>query len=196
MAHSRRKGPSLRFANGLHVAIHEAALVDYAGYVLEQGDHGVLKTSLTPWSDGARVRTKTPFKTPWRTLQIAPEASGLLGSDLILNLNEPNRLGDAGWVRPGKYVGVWWAMHLGEKTWGSGPRHGATTPEVKRYIDFAAEHGFAGVLVEGWNRGWDGRSSRPSCGTILRFASWRSSSRRIRQRRTAKRVRRRPRRVR
>lgn len=147
---------TLRLANGAHVAIHEAALVDYAGVVLEQRDHGVLKTELTPWSDGARVKTRAPFKTPWRTLQISSHARGLLNSDLILNLNEPNRLGDVDWVRPGKYVGVWWAMHLGEKTWGSGPRHGATTAEVKRYIDFAAEHGFAGVLAEGWNRGWDG----------------------------------------
>ena len=77
-------------------------------------------------------------------------------SDLILNLNEPNKLGDVSWVKPFKYVGIWWGMHLGAQTWGSGPKHGATTAETKRYIDFAARHGFRGVLVEGWNKGWDG----------------------------------------
>ena len=77
-------------------------------------------------------------------------------SDLILNLNEPNKLGDVSWVKPFKYVGIWWGMHLGTKTWASGPKHGATTAETKRYIDFAAKNGFRGVLVEGWNKGWDG----------------------------------------
>jgi alpha-glucosidase len=145
-----------RLANGVHVSIHEAALVDYAGYVLDQRRRGVLKTNLTPWSDGIRVRTRTPFETPWRTIQVSPNAAGLLNSSLVLNLNEPNKLGDVSWVEPGKYVGIWWAMHLGEKTWGSGPDHGATTAETRRYIDFAAQHGFDGVLVEGWNTGWDG----------------------------------------
>ena len=73
-----------------------------------------------------------------------------------LNLNEPNKLGDVSWVKPGKYVGVWWEMHLGTKTWSSGPKHGATTANTKRFIDFAAKYGFDGVLVEGWNVGWDG----------------------------------------
>ena len=147
---------TFRLANGTHVSLHEAALVNYAGYVLEQRDHGVLTTKLTPWSDGARVKTAAPFVTPWRTIQVAPDATGLLNSSLILNLNEPNRLGDVSWVEPGKYIGIWWAMHIGERSWGSGPKHGATTGEAKRYIDFAAEHGFSGVLVEGWNTGWDG----------------------------------------
>mgnify|MGYP001812319725 FL=1 len=147
---------TFRLANGTHVSLHEAALVNYAGYVLEQVDHGLLKTNLTPWSDGARVKTAAPFVTPWRTIQVADDAIGLLNSSLILNLNEPNALGDVSWVEPGRYVGIWWAMHIGERTWGSGPNHGATTEEAKRYIDFAAEHGFSGVLVEGWNTGWDG----------------------------------------
>jgi alpha-glucosidase len=77
-------------------------------------------------------------------------------SDLVLNLNEPNRLGDVSWIKPSKFVGVWWEMHVGPSTWGSGPRHGATTANVKRHIDFAARHGVRGVLVEGWNQGWDG----------------------------------------
>lgn len=147
---------TMRLANGTYLSLHEAALVDYAGYTLEQRRLGIFKTNLAPRSDGARVKTKTPFVTPWRTIQISPDAVGLLNSSLILNLNEPNALGDVSWVEPGKYVGIWWAMHLGTKTWGSGPDHGATTENAMRYIDFAAEHGFDGVLVEGWNNGWDG----------------------------------------
>ena len=145
-----------RLPSGVHVSIHEAALIDYAAFVLDQRREGVFQTNLTPWSDGIRVRTETPFKSPWRTIQVAPDAAGLIDSTLILNLNEPNALGDVSWVEPGKYVGIWWAMHLGTRTWGSGPKHGATTAETKRYIDFAAKHGFDGVLVEGWNVGWDG----------------------------------------
>lgn len=147
---------TLRLANGVHLSLHEAALVDYPAYVIDQRRDGVLKTSLTPWSGGERARVSAPFVSPWRTIQVAPDASGLLNSSLILNLNEPNKLGDVSWVEPGKYVGIWWAMHLGERTWGSGAAHGATTAETKRYIDFAAANGFDGVLVEGWNTGWDG----------------------------------------
>jgi alpha-glucosidase len=147
---------TVRLPSGIHLSVHEAALVDYAAYVLDQRRSGVLTTNLTPWSDGIRVRTRAPFVTPWRTIQVSPDAKGLLNSDLILNLNEPNKLGDVSWVEPGKYVGIWWGMHLQQKTWGSGPDHGATTAEAKRYIDFAARHGFDGVLVEGWNSGWDG----------------------------------------
>ena len=147
---------TLRTPAGTHLSIHEAALVDYAGYVLDQRRENVFQTNLTPWSDGIRVKTQAPFKTPWRTIQISATATGLLDSSLILNLNEPNKLGDVSWVEPGKYVGIWWAMHIRDRTWGSGPIHGATTSETKRYMDFAAKHGFDGVLVEGWNLGWDG----------------------------------------
>jgi alpha-glucosidase len=147
---------TVRLPSGIHLSIHEAALVDYAAFVLDQRRPGVFQANLTPWSDGIRVRTKTPFHTPWRTIQIAPDAVGLLNSDLILNLNEPNALGDVSWVKPGKYVGIWWGMHIGANTWGSGPTHGATTEETKKYIDFASKHGIDGVLVEGWNSGWDG----------------------------------------
>jgi alpha-glucosidase len=115
----------------------------------------LFQTNLTPWSDGIRVKTAAPFKTPWRTIQLADDAVGLLNSSLILNLNEPNALGDVSWVEPGKYVCIWWAMHIRKRTWGSGPIHGATTAETRRYMDFAAKYGFAGVLVEGWNVGWD-----------------------------------------
>lgn len=147
---------TVRTPGGAHLAIHEAALVDYAAFVLDQRRPGVFQANLTPWSDGVRVKTSAPFKTPWRTVQVAEKATGLLNSDLVLNLNEPNALGDVSWVQPGKYVGIWWAMHINKKTWGSGPNHGATTAETLRYMDFAAKHGFDGVLVEGWNIGWDG----------------------------------------
>jgi alpha-glucosidase len=147
---------TVRLASGVHLSFHEAALVDYAAYVLDHRRPGIFRTSLTPWSDGIRVKTRAPFKTPWRTVQVAPNAAALIDSTLILNLNEPNVLGDVSWVEPGKYVGIWWAMHLGHATWEAGPKHGATTAETKRYIDFAGANGFKGVLVEGWNIGWDG----------------------------------------
>jgi alpha-glucosidase len=147
---------TIRSASGLHVAIHEAALVDYSSMWLRRVSGQRLKASLSPSADGARVRRTAPFATPWRTLQIADSAAGLYMSDLILNLNEPNALGDVSWVRPFKYVGIWWSLHLGTENWASGPQHGATTEHAKRYIDFAAENGFRGVLVEGWNKGWDG----------------------------------------
>jgi alpha-glucosidase len=99
------------------------------------------------------VQRTAPFATPWRTLQIADDAAGIYMSNLVLNLNEPNKLGDVSWVHPFKYVGIWWGMHLGINTWSSGPKHGATTAETRRYIDFAAANGFRGVLVEGWNKG-------------------------------------------
>lgn len=145
---------TLRLPTGTHVSLHEAALVDYAAYTLTQVAPGVLRTELRPWSDGVRVQVQAPFVTPWRTVQVARNAAGLLNSDLILNLNEPNRLGDVSWAEPGKYVGIWWAIHLGRKTWQQGPEHGATTSEARRYIDFASQHGFDGVLLEGWNVGW------------------------------------------
>lgn len=147
---------TFKLPSGTHVSIHEAALVDYAAMTINQQRPGILKADLTPWSDGVLVKTKTNFKSPWRTIQISKDAVGLLNSNLILNLNEPNKLGDVSWVEPGKYVGIWWGMHINANTWGSGEKHGATTSETKRYMDFAAEHGFSGVLVEGWNIGWDG----------------------------------------
>ena len=148
---------SMRRKDGIHLSIHEAALVDWAGFILvRRGLHGALRAKLAPWSDGVAVKTRLPFKSSWRTVQIADSATGLLNSSLILNLNEPNKLGDVSWVKPGKYTGVWWEMHLQDYTWGSGARHGATTARAKGRIDFAAEHGFDGVLVEGWNQGWDG----------------------------------------
>jgi alpha-glucosidase len=147
---------TIRTARGLHIAIHEAALVDYSAMWLRRVDGGRLKATLAPSASGPRVSRNAPFTTPWRTLVIAPDAAGLYESNLVLNLNEPNALGDVSWFVPHKYVGIWWSLHLDTETWGSGPRHGATTANARRYIDFAAENGFRGVLVEGWNLGWDG----------------------------------------
>ena len=141
---------------GPFLSIHEAALVDYAGMWLNQRRHGTLEADLAPWSDGTKVKVKGAFNTPWRTLQVSDSAAGLANSDLILNLNEPNALGDISWAEPSKYIGIWWCMHINECTWGSGEKHGATSERTRAYIDFAAEHGFDGVLVEGWNFGWDG----------------------------------------
>ena len=147
---------TLRSHDGLHVAIHEAALVDYAGMWLRRTEGQRLRAQLSPSAEGWKVRRTLPFSTPWRTLQISDRAGGLVESDLILNLNEPNALGDVSWVKPGKYLGVWWSMHLDQESWATGPRHAATTAKTRKVIDFAAAHGFRGVLVEGWNPGWDG----------------------------------------
>jgi alpha-glucosidase len=147
---------TLRMQDGTHVSIHEAALVDYSGMNLTRVDGRKLKAALTPGTGAAKVERTAPMTTPWRTLQIADSAGGLVESSLILNLNEPNKLGDVSWFKPMKYVGIWWEMHLDTKTWASGPKHGATTEHTMRYIDFASKHGFGGVLVEGWNIGWDG----------------------------------------
>lgn len=146
---------TVRTDDGVHVSIHEAALVDYAGMNLAKGDGGRLRAMLTPGSP-AKVVRRVPFTTPWRTIQIADRAGGLVESSLILNLNEPNKLGDVSWFKPSKYVGVWWSLHLDQESWATGPKHGATTANTRRYIDFAAKYGFRGVLVEGWNTGWDG----------------------------------------
>ena len=147
---------TVRTADGIHIAFHEAALVDYSSMWLRKVEGQRLKASLSPSSSGSKVTRTAPFTTPWRTLQIADSASGLAMSDLILNLNEPNKLGDVSWVEPFKYVGIWWGMHLDTQSWSSGPKHGATTANTKQLIDFAAKNGFRGVLVEGWNVGWDG----------------------------------------
>ncbi|MDJ0917954.1 MAG: glycoside hydrolase family 97 protein [Woeseiaceae bacterium] len=147
---------TLRLDTGTHLSFHEAALIDYPAYrLIAQGD-GRFDVDLRPWSDGTKARVSLPFLSPWRTIQLARSATGLLDSDLILNLNEPNVLGDVSWVEPGKYAGIWWEIHRGLGTWSTGPRHAATTAAAKAKIDFAAEYGFDGVLAEGWNIGWDG----------------------------------------
>jgi alpha-glucosidase len=147
---------TMRTDDGLYLSFHEAALKNYSTMALERTYEYTLKADLFPWADGIRVRTAAPMVSPWRTVQIADTPGGLITSYLILNLNEPNKIDDTSWIKPGKYVGIWWEMHIDKSTWGSGPNHGATTENAKRYIDFAAEHGFDHVLVEGWNLGWDG----------------------------------------
>lgn len=147
---------TIKTDDGIYMSFHEAALVDYSAMWLRRTEGQILRATLSPGPDGVKVRRTGPFSTPWRTITISDRAGGLSESDLVLNLNEPNKLGDVSWVKPQKYAGVWWEMHLDTKTWGSGPKHGATTANVKRHIDFAAANGFRGVLVEGWNIGWDG----------------------------------------
>ncbi len=142
--------------DSLFLSIHEAALTEFASMTLMPAGDNKLKSYLVPWADGAKVYTKAPSKTPWRTIQIAENPGDLITSYLILNLNEPNKLGDVSYIKPGKYVGIWWGMHINTYTWASGMKHGATNENVKRYIDFAAKYGFGGVLVEGWNESWDG----------------------------------------
>ena len=148
---------TMETANGLFLSIHEAALTDYASMTLVASGDNVLRCDLVPWSDGTKVRATTPHQTPWRTIQIAENAGDLITSYLILNLNDPSKLDDLSWIKTGKYVGIWWGMHLGTYTWGRGPRHGATTERAESYVDFAASHEIDGVLVEGWNYGWDGK---------------------------------------
>lgn len=148
---------TIRTRDGVHIAFHEAALVDYASMWLRRVEGQRFRAQLAPASEGWKVRRTAPFATPWRTLIVADSAGGLVESNLELNLNEPNRLGDVSWFHPGKFVGVWWELHLENSSWASGAKHGATTANTRRYIDFAAKYGFRGVLVEGWNRGWDGQ---------------------------------------
>ncbi len=147
---------TVKLDDGTHVAFHEAALVDYSGMWLQRIEGTKLKAVLEPGAQGPKVIRGTPFTTPWRTMIVAKDAAGLYASHIMLNLNEPNKLGDVSWFKPSKYVGIWWEMHLDKSTWSTGPKHGATTANTKRYIDFAAANGFRGVLVEGWNVGWDG----------------------------------------
>lgn len=142
--------------NGLFLSIHEANLTDYAAMnLISKNGTTTLKANLTPWSTGEKVFMKAPGVTPWRTMIVADSAGDLLLSRLMLNLNEPSKIEDSSWIRPGRYIGIWWSYHMKKNTWHIGPQHGATTENVIRYIDFAAQHGFSGVLVEGWNKGWD-----------------------------------------
>ena len=143
-------------SDNLFVSIHEAALVDYAGMALALQPNFSLKCDLVPWANGNRVETYAPMKTPWRTIQIATRPGDLITSYLILNLNEPNKLKDVSWIKPGKYNGIWWGMHVGKNTWEGGANHGATTENVKASIDFASNHKLSAVLAEGWNEGWEG----------------------------------------
>ncbi len=138
----------------LYISLHEAALTDYASYTVAALDDKRLKLDLVPWADGVKVKSKAPMQSPWRTIQIAEKPGDLITSYLILNLNEPNKLEDLSYIKPSKYMGIWWALHIGKHTFWEGPDLGATTVNSKEYIDFAAEHGIPLLLIEGWNKGW------------------------------------------
>lgn len=160
--------------DGLYINIHEAALEDYSCMHLDLDDRNMVFTShLTPDVNGYMAYMQTPCHTPWRTVQVSDDAREILSSRLVLNLNDPCAYEDVSWIRPVKYVGVWWEMITGKSSWAYADinsvklgetdysklqpngRHGANNENVRRYIDFAAEHGFDQVLVEGWNEGWE-----------------------------------------
>ena len=142
--------------DGTVITIHEANLTNYSSMALKATGTKRLECDLFPWSDGTKVKTSAPMKSPWRTIIVGANPSDIVMSTLTLNLNEPNKLPNTSWIEPGKYIGVWWEMiGTNQSTWGSGSNHGATTEKVMKYIDFGSKHGFKGVLVEGWNKGWD-----------------------------------------
>ncbi|MEJ2595974.1 MAG: glycoside hydrolase family 97 protein [bacterium] len=149
---------TMRTAEGLHLSFHEANLTDYADMTL------LVDTAQMMWKsklvssgrNGYAVRRKVPFQTPWRTLQISDDAGGLIESRLIVNLNEANKLGDISWFTPTKYTGIWWEMHLDKNSWDlASGKHGATTERAMKLIDFSAGNNIHGMLVEGWNTGWE-----------------------------------------
>ena len=161
--------------DNLYINLHEAALIDYACMHLNLNDeHMVFESWLTPNANGDKGQMQAPFKTPWRTIIVSDDARDILASKMTLNLNDPCKIDDTSWIKPVKYIGVWWEMITGKSSWSytnefpsiqlgvtdytkakPNGTHAATTEHVKTYIDFAAEHGFDGVLVEGWNQGWE-----------------------------------------
>lgn len=160
--------------DGLYINLHEAALVDYSCMSLDLDDKNMIfESHLTPDALGDKGYMQTPAKSPWRTIIVSDDARDILASKMTLNLNEPCVYEDTSWIKPTKYIGVWWEMITGKSTWAytdlpyvkldlvdysrltPNGRHAANTEHVKEYIDFAAEHGFDAVLVEGWNIGWE-----------------------------------------
>ena len=141
--------------NKHYVAIHEAALYNYGEMTLTLDEWKCLKSDITPLSDDLKARVELPFNTPWRVIMIATRAIDLVKNRDVLNLNDPPT-GDFSWVKPLKFLGIWWAMYVGEWTWASGERHGATTAHAGEYIDACVRLNIPGLLLEGWNDGWDG----------------------------------------
>lgn len=139
----------------LFVAIHESNLTDYASMTLKKVTPNQFVSCLIPWSNGVKVYAQSPLVSSWRIIIIGEKPGDLITSTLMLNLNEPCVIDDLSWVKPAKYIGIWWGMHLGKYSWLQGPNHGATTENTMQYIDFAAANGFDGVLLEGWNYGWE-----------------------------------------
>jgi alpha-glucosidase len=156
----KMSGPvALEVNDSLYMAIMDANLTDYS--TMNFAPSGTtLKVDLVPWQNGDKVRVGDTRVSPWRAVIIGRKAADILLSRMALNLNDPCRIEDTSWLKPTKYVGIWWAMQKQQWTWAQGDRHGATTANTKRYIDFAARHGLGGVLVEGWNYGWDGDWTR------------------------------------
>ena len=154
---------TMRTSNGTHLSFHEANLTNYPGMTLKIDKENLLMSSELVGSKrfGYKAKVKLPFNTPWRTIQIAKKATELIDSKLIVNLNEPNKLGDVSWFKPTKYMGIWWEMHLSKSQWSYSTNgkphglHGATTENAKAFIDFASQNGIGGLLVEGWNTGWE-----------------------------------------
>ncbi len=151
---------TLELADGSYAFLHEAALTDYPAQNLYMAD-GELRTYLTPWMDSAacvlpdKAYLSLPFRSPWRFIVLAHDLRGLVASRIMLCLNEPCRLDDTSWIRPMKFIGIWWGMHMKSMTWEQGPRHGATTENMSRYLQFAHDHNIQAVLAEGWNLGWE-----------------------------------------
>ncbi|MCL2444713.1 glycoside hydrolase family 97 protein [Candidatus Saccharibacteria bacterium] len=145
---------TIKTTSGAYVSIHEAALYDYGAMVVRR--HGdTLRAEVTPMANGDAAQIELPFNTPWRVVMVASRAMDLAVNRIMLNLNEPARE-DFAWVKPMKYLGIWWSLHIGEQTWHAGDRHGATTENTMEYIDYAAKLGIRAVLIEGWNEGWEG----------------------------------------
>jgi alpha-glucosidase len=151
----KMSGPvALEVNDSLFMVIMDANLTDYS--TMNFAPSGTtLTVDLVPWQNGDKVRMENIRVTPWRAVIIGRTAADILLSRMALNLNEPCKIADTSWLKPSKYVGIWWALQKQQWTWSQGDRHGATTANTKRYIDFAARHGLGGVLVEGWNYGWD-----------------------------------------
>jgi len=142
---------------GVYINIHEAGLLNYPAMNITLDKATFTFTShLVPDAVGNKAYLQAPFQTPWRTIVVSDKATEILSSKTILNLNEPSKITDVSWIKPQKFIGMWWEMHVGKSNWFlQGNKHGANTENVKKYIDYAAKHGFDGVLVEGWNEGWE-----------------------------------------
>lgn len=145
---------TIKSKSGLSLSFHEANLKDFASMTLARTTGTTLKADLVPWADGDRVKTNGSFTTPWRTLQIAETPGDLITSHMILNLNDPNSIADTSWIKPSKYLGIWWGMHIGKYTFWESPTQGATTKNAFEYIDYCKKLGVDHLLIEGWNKGW------------------------------------------
>ncbi|MBR2841294.1 glycoside hydrolase family 97 protein [Candidatus Saccharibacteria bacterium] len=155
LEHSVHTPLTIHTPNDHFLSIHEAALYNYGSMTLKLNQRQVLSADITPLSDHTIAHVLLPFRTPWRLIMIANSATELTTNRLIYALNDPPK-SDFSWVKPLKFIGIWWAMYVGEWTWAPGERHGATTKHAKEYIDAAVRLGISGLLIEGWNEGWEG----------------------------------------